>query len=138
MTAPITRELVERLRLENVAARQGPRISPAAVARVPRGMNSWERQRARELEAMQRAGEIDSWAFEAVRLRLADGTFYKPDFMVAKGGVIYLEEVKGRMREASRVRLNVAARLYPMFRFVLLRRQKGMTGWKVTEVKSGS
>lgn len=132
-----SRESIERLRLENLAARQGPRISPESTkpARVPRGMNAWERQRAQELEARKRAGDIDGWEFEGIRVKLADGTWYKPDFLVWKGRDVYLEEIKGRMREAARVRLNVAARLYPMFRFMLLRRHRGETGWHVTEVQ---
>ena len=84
-------------------------------------MNKTEARYAAELEARALAGELSWWAFERVRLRLANGAWYCPDFVVSTAaGEIEMHEVKGsHIREAAMVRLKVAASLYP-FRFVLV------------------
>lgn len=89
------------------------------------GMNKLEAAYAAELDLLLRAGEIRSWAFEAVKLRLAAKTFYSPDFLVvAKDGSIELHETKGHMEDDAAVKIKVAARLFPMFRFRLFFRVK--------------
>jgi hypothetical protein len=73
-----------------------------------------------------RAGEIRGWKFEAVKLRLADKTFYTPDFLVVlKDGSLEFHETKGFWRDDARVKIKVAAELYPMFRFAALKKKKG-------------
>jgi len=70
--------------------------------------------------------------FEAVKLRLADTTFYSPDFAVQTiSGQIEMHEVKGFWRDDARVKIKVAAALYP-FRFLAVTKEKG-GGWKVEE-----
>lgn len=96
------------------------------------GMNATERSYAEHLEQQRRAKHIQSYAFECLKLRLADGTFYTPDFfVVAADGTLEIHETKGFMREAARVRLNVAADKYPFrFRLVKLVSQR----WEITDV----
>jgi hypothetical protein len=121
-----------------VLARNGLQRQPAAepVARmlpVRRGMNKLETRYARRLELMRLAGEITWWGFEGIKLRLATGAFYKPDFAVlANEGDLQFHETKGFFREAANVRLKVAADLYP-FAFYLVRWINGE--WSINRVK---
>lgn len=100
-------------------------------------MNKTEADYATLLDLRKQGGEIHSWQFEAIRLRMADGAFYKPDFLVQDvNGYLELHEVKGHWREAAKVRIKVAAALYPMFRFVVVyRRGPGLAGFDEKEVK---
>lgn len=100
--------------------------------RVNPGMNKTEQDYAALLEVRRRAGEIESWEYEGMRLRLADGTLYTPDFVVTYLDHIAFHETKGFMREAARVRLNVAAEKWWQFRFVLVQR-KGKV-WTYTDI----
>lgn len=70
-------------------------------------------------------GSVRRFQFEGLKLRLAKGAYYTPDFLVFKDdGSIELHETKGFMREAARVRLLGAAELYPEFQFVLVKKIK--------------
>lgn len=87
-------------------------------------MNKTEAAYAQHLDLLQRAGLIRSWRFEAITLKLADGTRYTPDFLVE----VYdrtpeLHEVKGFWRDDALVKYRVAAELFPMFRFRVVRRK---------------
>lgn len=53
-----------------------------------------------------------------MRLRLAEKTFYTPDFMVVFEDRIELHETKGYFEEDARVKIKVAAAMYPEFKFV--------------------
>lgn len=104
----------------------------ARGALKPDGMNKLEAEYAQHLELLKHAGEILWWRYEAIRLRLADGSWFRPDFFVlTKDCHLEVRETKGFMREAANVRLKVAAGIFP-FRFVLVRRIKN--GWEETEV----
>ena len=48
----------------------------------PGQMNKGEAAYAAHLEQRKRAGEIHDYRFEPMKLRLADNTFYSPDFEV--------------------------------------------------------
>lgn len=87
-------------------------------------MNRTEERYAELLQARKAAGEIADWWFEAVTLRLANRTGFTPDFMVQlPNGTLELHEVKGFWREDARVKIKVAAALFP-FRFVAVRWEK--------------
>lgn len=101
--------------------------------RRKRGMNGLESAYARQLEERKAAGYIDWYEFEPMRLKLADGTYYRPDFGVVRNGRLEFHETKGHMREAARVRLNVAADKFP-FAFYLVR--KTPIGFQVNRVGS--
>jgi hypothetical protein len=78
--------------------------------------SKWEAERATALFLTQVAGEIADWRYEGLKLRLADGAWYKPDFVVRHNdGGIELEEVKGYWREAAKVRWKVAVEQYSAF-----------------------
>lgn len=67
------------------------------------------------------------WQYEAIRLILAPKTTYLPDFLVVTAkGTLEIHEVKGFLREKDNVKVKVAARLFPMFRFFLVRKLNGL------------
>jgi len=96
----------------------------------PRGhMNTWEQQYAEQLKLRERAGEIEWYAYEAIKFRLANNTFYTPDFLVMlANGDMEVHEVKGFWEDDARVKIKVAASIYP-FRFIAI--SKGKEGWSV-------
>ena len=120
-----------------------------AVARIqPQEYKSkLEEQFAAHLQSTIKEG---AWRYEPIKLRLAQNTFYTPDFLeIGHDGTIWLYEVKGSWRGAtrktakgsihisqdkSRVKLKVAAKLYPWFRFVAVTKEKGE--WKYEEIPS--
>ena len=95
-------------------------------------MNSLEKRYADHLRCLQLAGEIHCFAYERHNLKLADKTYYKPDFEVMlPDGTIEFHEVKGFMQEDANVKLKVAADQFPQYVFRLVRWDK-LTGWKIT------
>lgn len=77
------------------------------------------------------AGEILWYKFEGMKLRLADNTFYTPDFTVlTKSGHIEQHEVKGFWQDDARVKIKVAASMYP-FKFIAAKpkTKKNGGGW---------
>jgi hypothetical protein len=107
-----------------------------ALGRLRTGeMNKTEAAYSAHLAELQHAGEVLWHKFEAVKLRLADNTFYTPDFAVlASSCVLELHEVKGFWQDDARVKIKVAAALYP-FRFlaVTARAKKNGGGWEREE-----
>lgn len=92
-------------------------------------MNKTEAEYAAMLELRKRAGEIAWYAFESVKLRLADATFYSPDFTVMlANGALELHEVKGFWQDDARVKIKVAAALFP-FQFFAVTKKRG--AWEV-------
>ncbi|WAH51930.1 DUF1064 domain-containing protein [Pseudescherichia vulneris] len=107
-----------------------------ALGRLKVGqMNKTEAEYAASLESMKHAGLIAWYRFEGIKLRLADNTFYTPDFAVMRAtGEMELHEVKGFWTDDARVKTKVAADQYP-FRIIGVTRQtkKAGGGWKVEE-----
>lgn len=65
-------------------------------------------------------------------LRLADNTFYSPDFAVMMSdGRMQMHEVKGFWQDDARVKIKVAADLYP-FEFIAIKAKakKNGGGWE--------
>lgn len=111
-----------------------------ALGRRPGQMNKTERRRADELEAMRTRGEIVGWWFESITLKLADNTRYTPDFMVTYPcGRTVIEEVKGFWTDDARVKIKIAARMFP-WEFVALKRRakKDGGGWERESFKGWS
>lgn len=103
-----------------------------ALGRLKTGqMNKTEAAYALHLELLKRAGEIQWYKFEAMKFRLADNTFYTPDFMVmARDDRFEAHEVKGFWTDDARVKIKVAAEMYPMcFRAVKAKPKKDGGGW---------
>jgi hypothetical protein len=107
-----------------------------ALGRLKTGeMNKTERAYDAHLSLLQRAGQIQWHKFEGLKLRLADNTFYTPDFAVlAADGVMECHEVKGHWMDDARVKIKVAASLYP-FRFLAIKAaaKRDGGGWSVEE-----
>ena len=113
-----------------------------AKARRPdrKGPNKTEQEYARILEARKQAGEIRDWSFEAVSIRLGQGCWYRPDYMVITDHV-EIHEVKGtrgfKLDPQGRVKLRVAAAAHPWIAFyeVIQKTKKNGGGFAIAEVK---
>lgn len=103
-----------------------------ALGRLKTGqMNKSEAAYAAYLETLKRAGAVVWYRFEGVKLRLADNTFYTPDFAVMDSdGVMEMHEVKGFWQDDARAKIKIAAEMYP-FRFRALKviPKKNGGGW---------
>jgi hypothetical protein len=98
-------------------------------------MNKTEEAYAAYLAQLQAVGGILWHKFEGMKFRLADNTFYTPDFMVMKpDGQLEAHEIKGFWQDDARVKIKVAADMYP-FKFVAMkpRAKKLGGGWDVEE-----
>lgn len=95
-------------------------------------MNKTEEAYAKRLSLLQTAGEIVRYRFEALKLRLADKTFYTPDFLVVTADEIQLHEVKGFWQDDARVKIKVAAEQYPEFAFIAVKKAK-QGRWEIEE-----
>lgn len=117
---------------------------PAAKGRVPSDpalgydaerMNGLEARYAAHLEVMRQDGAIVFWRFGAVKFRLADKTWYTPDFYIMlPGGAIEIHETKGWMRDDANVKIKVAAEMYPELTFVLVTWGNG--AWEFVRYRS--
>ena len=87
-----------------------------ALGRLKQGvMNKTERNYAGYLESRKMIGEIQYYAFDSIKFRLADKTFYSPDFIVLKAsGELEAHEVKGHWEDDARVKIKVAASMHPV------------------------
>lgn len=110
----------------------GPGAGVLALGRLKPGqMNRTEAAYADHLEAQRVAGKVLWWKFEGLKLRLADNTFYTPDFAVMTAArTLEVHEVKGHWADDARVKIKVAAELYPL-RFIAVRAlpKKAGGGW---------
>lgn len=94
--------------------------------------NNWERMYAERLEVRRFTRDIVSWKYECIRLKLADGAWYTPDFQVVNNdGSTDFHEVKGFRRTAGILRFKVAAKMYPEYTFFLAERPAGE--WELTK-----
>ena len=85
-------------------------------------MNKTEERYAHQLELMKKSGLIIDWGFEKLRFRLANGAWFKPDFLIVYSDRFEIHEIKGsHFREAGKVRLKIAAELFPWFRWKVVR-----------------
>lgn len=107
-----------------------------ALGRLKTGaMNKTEQAYAATLEQRRHAGEVAWFKFEGIKLRLADNTFYSPDFAVMLAdGALEMHEVKGYWLDDARAKIKIAADLYPM-RFIAIRvlPKKDGGSWAVEE-----
>lgn len=105
-----------------------------ALGRLKVGaMNKTEAAYDQHLALLQHAGEIQWRKFEGLKLRLADNTFYTPDFAVmAADGVMEVHEVKGFWQDDARAKIKIAADMYP-FRFLAIKAKakKDGGGWEM-------
>ena len=130
-----TESELEAHKAKQVATPQKPIKKARAKGKArATGMNKTEAAYARFLEAEKAAGNILWWKFEPIGLRLADKTFYHPDFMVmAADGSLEIHEVKGRKGDSyycmddAKVKIKVAASIFPMVFSIIWPQKTG--GW---------
>jgi hypothetical protein len=107
-----------------------------ALGRLKVGaMNKTEAAYAQTLELRKAGGEVAWYKFEGLKFRLADNTFYTPDFAVLlAGGALEAHEVKGHWQDDARAKIKIAADMYPL-RFVAVQAlpKKAGGGWKLEE-----
>jgi hypothetical protein len=107
-----------------------------ALGRLKTGQrNKTEQAYEAFLETLRHAGQVVWFKFEGVKLRLADNTFYTPDYAVMlANGQMEMHEVKGAraiFQDDAKVKVKVAAEMYP-FAFVVafpIQKTKG-GGWE--------
>lgn len=102
--------------------------------RVPGERNKTEAAYEAHLTTLKAAGEILDFRFEGVKLRLADNTFFTPDFLVFDAdGTVELHDTKGTTKKANskgekvakpwceddaKLKLKLVAELYPFRVFI--------------------
>lgn len=107
-----------------------------ALGRLKTGqLNKTEQAYADYLVQLQAVGGILWHKFEGMKFRLADNTFYTPDFMVMKpDGQLEAHEVKGYWQDDAKVKIKVASDMYPLrFLAIKARAKKDGGGWAVEE-----
>lgn len=89
-----------------------------------------------EYEELLKADPTVVWfMFEGIKLRLADNTTYTPDFfLMRRSGLLEAHEVKGHWQDDARVKIKVAASMFPI-KFVAVQKipKKQGGGWKSEE-----
>jgi len=107
-----------------------------ALGRLKTGQkNATEAEYGNHLEQLKTAGEVLWYRFEGIKLRLADNTFYTPDyFVMASDGQLEAHEVKGLWQDDAKVKIKVASEMYPI-RFIAMKKKakKDGGGWLIEE-----
>lgn len=107
-----------------------------ALGRLPAGtMNQTEKSYEQHLKLRLSAGEIIWYRFEGYKFRLADNTFYTPDFAVMlPSGLLEMHEVKGIWMDDARAKIKIAADQYPhpFFAVKAIKKSAG-GGWSFEE-----
>lgn len=116
------------------AVKRSPQQRMYALGRLKAGaMNKTEAAYEQHLRVQQQAGDVAWFRFEGMKLRLADNTFYTPDFVVMlHNGALEAHEVKGHWQDDARAKIKIAAEMYPVrFLAVKVRAKKDGGGWDV-------
>lgn len=103
-----------------------------ALGRLKIGqMNKTEAAYDQHLANLKFIGDVAWYKFEGMKFRLADNTFYTPDFAVMlNDGRLQMHEVKGFWQDDARAKIKIAAELYPMdFIAVKPKAKKDGGGW---------
>jgi hypothetical protein len=107
-----------------------------ALGRLKSGvMNKTEAAYAALLEGRKQLGNIKWYVFEGITLKLAPDTRYTPDFFVMEhDDTLHCIEVKGFWQDDAKVKIKVAAAMFP-FRFTAVKpkAKKDGGGWEDTE-----
>jgi len=95
-------------------------------------MNKTEAKFADYLEAEKHLKRILDWRFEPVKFILAqnikgkrNATTYTPDFIVITRDCVGFVEVKGFWRDDAKVKIKVAADMFPWFKWRVVYLKKG-------------
>lgn len=102
-----------------------------ATRKPPGKMNNTEKKYADRLDEIKLTGEIITYYFERVKLKLADKCFYTPDFMlIMDDGSIVFDEVKGGfIMEDATIKFKMACEQFPNFKFRMWQYKNKKTGW---------
>lgn len=137
--APVTGSHEQQSRKESLRAR-------GRVRKRSGEMNKTEAAFADKLRNEQLAGVTLWWAFGSIKFRLADNTWFTPDFAAMyRDGSLWLIDVKGCSKkdgeytafseEDARVKIKVVAENYPMTFAVAYRLPNKAGGeWRIEEV----
>ena len=99
-------------------------------------MNRLEAKYAEHLENQRLAGRISLWRFGAVKFRLADRTWYEPDFYVLRpDGAMEIHETKGHWEDDARVKIKATAESFPEFHFLAVQLKRGE--WQIERFRAG-
>lgn len=104
----------------------------ARGAHKPGVMNKTEAEYALMLDSWVRGGLIQWYKFEGITMKLADDTRYTPDFFVMDSqGFLECHEVKGYWQDDAKVKIKVAASIFP-FKFIAVfkKAKKDGGGWE--------
>lgn len=107
-----------------------------ALGRLKAGhMNKTEAAYEKHLASLKHEGKVIWYRFEGMKFRLADNTFYTPDFSVMlSSGELEAHEVKGHWQDDARAKIKIAADMYPI-RFIAFKAKskKEGGGWSVED-----
>jgi hypothetical protein len=97
----------------------------------PGVMNGLETKYAEHLKSLKRENHILEYWFEGIKFKLADKTYYTPDFLILRPDmVLEVHEVKGFWLDDARVKIKVAAEKFPFqFKGIKLSNR----GWEIEE-----
>ncbi|WP_313453240.1 DUF1064 domain-containing protein [Stutzerimonas nitrititolerans] len=126
-------------------ARAAKPSAPAGKQRIqalgrmkPGQMNKTEARYAQLLDQRKLAGEVLWYAFEAVKLKLADNTHLTVDFFVLlSNGELQAHDVKGAkamVEDDAKAKMKVAADKFPWPFFMCYPRGRTGYDWDVVEV----
>lgn len=133
-----------------VAKNATSRKAPQARGRRPQNrlvgydadrMNKTETRYAELLETQRRAGKVLFWRYESVKFRLADRTWYTPDFYIMRpDGSLEIHETKGYWEDDARVKIKATAEQFPEFLFVAVmeKAKKDGGGWSFERFRAWS
>ncbi len=109
-------------------------------------MNRTEASFAERLKIEQLTGTVQWWAFESMKFRLADNTYYTPDFAVMySDGILRLIDTKGTTKkdgkyrpfieEDAKIKAKLAAEIFPISFALAYRLPKSAGGeWVIEEI----
>lgn len=106
-----------------------------ALGRLPKGqLNNTEKAFAAYLQERQFAGAIVWWKAHPFNVRLADDTFYRPDFIAMQSDMhLVLFEVKGGYTtDKGQLKIKLCAEALPVFKIIKVTKIRG-GGWTQKE-----
>ncbi len=119
--------------------REAAKSALQALGRLRDGeQNATERRYEAHLERQKQAGDILWYSFEGIKLKLAPKTFLTVDYAVmAASGQLEMHDVKGAraiFSDDAKVKMKVAAEMYPFVFKVAFPKKRGAGGWEVEEI----
>ena len=107
------------------------------LLRKPVGLNKTEARYWGRLVLARHRGEVEDFRFHALTFILGPDCRYTPEaFVLRPDGTMEMHEVKGpfiRSGDDGMVKLRVACRMFPMFRWFLAQEGKDKV-WTLTEM----